>query len=75
MRVDRQKVDRAATNADLRPGQEKVIEVKEFAEEPVISKQARVVEEVRVNKESTQRTEPSRQRSANRSRCSADTGP
>jgi hypothetical protein len=57
VRVDRQKVDRPATGSDLRPGQEQVIEVKEFAEEPVISKQARVVEEVRVNKEATQRTE------------------
>lgn len=57
VRVERQKVDRPATNTDLRPGQEKVIEVKEFSEEPVVSKETRVVEEVRVNKEATQRTE------------------
>ncbi|HEX4809903.1 MAG TPA: YsnF/AvaK domain-containing protein [Bryobacteraceae bacterium] len=57
VRVERQRVDRPATATDLRPGQEQVIEVKEFTEEPVVSKQARVVEEVRVNKEAAQRTE------------------
>jgi hypothetical protein len=31
--------------------------VKEFAEEPVVSKQARVVEEVRIRKDATERTE------------------
>ena len=55
VRVDRQKVDRPATAADLRPGQEQVIEVKEYAEEPVVSKQARVIEEVRVGKDRTER--------------------
>lgn len=57
VRVERQRADRPATGTDLRPGQEQVIEVKEFTEEPVVSKQARVVEEVRVNKDATQRTE------------------
>ena len=57
VRVDRTPVNREATAADLRPGQEQVFEVKEFAEEPVVSKQARVVEEVRVHKDETERTE------------------
>jgi uncharacterized protein (TIGR02271 family) len=55
VRVDRQRVDRPATQAELRAGQEQVIEVQEYAEEPVVSKQARVVEEIRVGKETTER--------------------
>ncbi len=57
IRVDRQPVNRPATEADFRGGQQQVVEVKEYAEEPVVSKQARVVEEVRVGKDSTERTE------------------
>jgi uncharacterized protein (TIGR02271 family) len=57
VRVERQPVDRPATEADLRAGQEQVIEVDEYAEEPVVSKQARVSEEVRVNKEARERSE------------------
>jgi uncharacterized protein (TIGR02271 family) len=57
VRVDRQRVNRPAETADLRAGQEQTIEVQEFAEEPVVSKEARVVEEVRVGKETSQRTE------------------
>jgi stress response protein YsnF len=57
VRVDRQPVDRPATEADLQAGQEQVIEVSEYAEEPVISKQARVAEEVRVSKEARERSE------------------
>ncbi len=57
VRVDRQPVNRAATEADFRSGKEQVIEVAEYAEEPVVSKQARVVEEVRVGKDATERTE------------------
>lgn len=57
VRVERQPVDRAATEADLSAGRDQVIEVQEFAEEPVVSKQARVVEEVRVGKEISERTE------------------
>ncbi len=57
VRVERRPVDRSATDADLAAGQEQVIEVQEFAEEPVISKQARVVEEVRVGKDVSERTE------------------
>lgn len=55
--VDRQQVDRPATEADLRGGQEQVVEVREYAEEPVIEKRARVVEEVRVGKDVSERTE------------------
>ena len=57
VRVERQPVNRAVNESDLRAGREQVIEVQEFAEEPVVSKSARVVEEVRVNKEATERTE------------------
>ncbi len=57
VRVDRQPVNRAVTESDLQAGREQVIEVEEYAEQPVVSKSARVVEEVRVNKEATQRTE------------------
>ncbi len=57
VRVERQAVNRPAEAADLRAGQEQVIEVQEFAEEPVVSKEARVVEEVRVGKEASQRKE------------------
>ncbi len=57
VRVERQPVNRPATEADLRAGQDQVIEVQEYAEEAVVAKQARVVEEVRVGKEATERTE------------------
>ena len=56
-RVERRPVDRAATDADLATFKEGTIEVRERAEEPVVSKQARVVEEVVVGKETTERTE------------------
>lgn len=57
VRVDRQPVNRPATEADFRSGSDQVIEVDEYAEEPVVSKQARVIEEVRVDKDATERTE------------------
>ena len=57
VRVERQPVNRAATDADLAAGKEQVVEVQEFAEEPVVGKQARVVEEVRVGKDVSERTE------------------
>ncbi len=56
VRVDRRSVDRPASEADLRRG-DQVIEVTETAEEPVIEKRARVVEEVVVEKETRNRTE------------------
>ena len=55
--VERHPVDRPATNADLTAFKEGTIELTETAEEAVVSKQARVVEEVVVNKEATERTE------------------
>jgi uncharacterized protein (TIGR02271 family) len=57
VRVERRPVNRSATDADLSAGKAQEIEVQEFAEEPVIAKQARVVEEVRVGKEVSERTE------------------
>ena len=54
--VDRRPVSRAVTNADLRDG-DRVIELIETAEEAVVGKTARVVEEVRVGKEATEHTE------------------
>jgi uncharacterized protein (TIGR02271 family) len=57
VRVERQPVNRSASSAELDAGREQVIEVQEFAEEPVVSKEARVVEEVRVSKDATERTE------------------
>jgi uncharacterized protein (TIGR02271 family) len=56
VRVDRRSADRPATEADFR-AQDDVIEVTEMAEEPVVGKTARVVEEVVVGKDTTQRTE------------------
>lgn len=52
--VERRPADRAATERDLREFKEGVIEMRETAEEPVVSKEARVVEEVVVSKEATQ---------------------
>ena len=57
VRVDRQPVNRPVTEADLRAGRDEVIEVAEYAEEPVVAKEARVVEEVRVRKDAAERTE------------------
>jgi len=56
-RVERRPVDRPATQADLAAFKEGTIEVRETIEEPVVAKQARVVEEVVVGKEVTERTE------------------
>lgn len=57
VRVERQPVNRPVTDADLRDRQDETIEVKEYAEEPIVSKEARVVEEVRVSKDATERTQ------------------
>ena len=56
-RVERRPVDRPATEADLAAFKEGTIEVRESVEEPVVAKRARVVEEVHVGKETTDRTE------------------
>lgn len=57
VRVDRRPVNRPASDADFRTGKDEVIEVEEFAEQPVVAKQARVVEEVRVGKDVSKRSE------------------
>jgi len=54
--VERRPVNRAATDADFGNDQA-TFEVTERAEEPVVSKQARVVEEVVVRKDVNERTE------------------
>ena len=55
--VERRPVDRPATDADFAAAGKEVIEMTETAEEPVVSKRARVVEEVVVQKEVTEHTE------------------
>jgi uncharacterized protein (TIGR02271 family) len=55
--VERRPVDRPATEADLRTGKDETIEVTETVEEAVVSKRARVVEEVVVHKEVTEHAE------------------
>ena len=50
-------MDRPATEADFAAAGKDVIEMTETAEEPVVTKQARVVEEVVVHKEVTEHTE------------------
>ena len=55
--VERRPADRPATDADFAAAGKEVIEMTETAEEPVVSKRARVVEEVVVHKEVTERTE------------------
>ncbi len=52
--VNRTPVDRPANSSDLQEGE---IEITERAEVPVVSKEARVVEEVSLNKEVTEREE------------------
>jgi uncharacterized protein (TIGR02271 family) len=56
-RVERRPVDRPATEADLTAFKEGTIEVRETVEEAVVAKKARVVEEVVVGKETTERVE------------------
>lgn len=55
--VERHAVDQPASAADLAAFQEGSFEVRETAEEPVVEKVARVVEEVVIGKEVTQREE------------------
>jgi len=58
VRVERHAVDRPATSGDFKDAfKEGTIEVTEHVEQPVVQKQARVVEEVVVGKEATERTE------------------
>ncbi|PSR53857.1 hypothetical protein AHMF7605_10165 [Adhaeribacter arboris] len=55
--VERTPVDRPATQADLSNFQEGEIEITEHAEVPVITKEARVVEEISLEKEVEEREE------------------
>jgi uncharacterized protein (TIGR02271 family) len=55
--VERRSVDRPASEADLAASKEGTIEITETDEEPVVRKQARVVEEVVVSKDVQEQTE------------------
>lgn len=55
--VERQAVDRPAGAADLEALEDADLEIRETSEEPVVSKTARVVEEVKVGKQASERTE------------------
>jgi uncharacterized protein (TIGR02271 family) len=55
--VERRPVNRPASEADLAAFKEGEMEIRETREEPVVSKEARVVEEVDVGKETRERTE------------------
>lgn len=57
VRVERTPVDQPATQADLAAFKEGSLEVRETAEEAVVSKTAHVVEEVTIGKEVTEHTE------------------
>lgn len=54
--VERYPVDRPAAEEDFRAFENQTVEIREIGEEPVIEKRARVIEEVVVGKETTQRT-------------------
>jgi len=55
--VNRQPVDRPATDADFNAFREGTVELTETAEVPVVQKEARVVEEVSLGKQVEERTE------------------
>jgi uncharacterized protein (TIGR02271 family) len=55
--VERRRTDRPASDADFDAFQERTIEVQETSEEAVVDKQARVVEEIVVDKTSQERQE------------------
>ena len=57
VRLERRPADRPATEADMNALRDQKIEVTESAEEPVVQKQRRVVEDVVVGKERQERTE------------------
>lgn len=57
VKVERHPVDQPASEADMAALKEGSVELRETAEEPVVSKTARVVEEVVVGKEVTQETQ------------------
>jgi uncharacterized protein (TIGR02271 family) len=55
--VERYPVNRPVTADDIRAFREGTVELRETVEEPVVRKQARVVEEVAINKQAGERTE------------------
>jgi uncharacterized protein (TIGR02271 family) len=55
--VERRPVDRPVADADVNAFKERSFEVTETTEEPVVSKRARVVEEVVISKDAQERTE------------------
>jgi len=55
--VERRPVDRAVSSADANAFKEQSFEMTERSEQAVVSKQARVIEEVIIGKETSQRTE------------------
>jgi uncharacterized protein (TIGR02271 family) len=55
--VERRPVDRPLSGAEAEAFKEGMVEVRTTREEPVVSKQARVVEEVVINKEAREHTE------------------
>jgi len=57
VRIQRNAVNRPATEADFQAFKEGSVELTETGEEAVVSKQARVVEEVTVGKDVSERTE------------------
>jgi len=57
VRVERRPVDRPATEADFNTARDQTLELTETAEEAVVGKTSRVVEEVIIGKEASERTE------------------
>jgi stress response protein YsnF len=57
VRVERNPVNRPATEGDLNTFREGEMEIKQRAEVPVVNKEARVVEEVNLNRDVTEREE------------------
>jgi len=57
VRVERNPVDRPASSTDFDNFKEGVVQVEEHAEVPVVNKEARVVEEISVNKDVEERTQ------------------
>ena len=57
VRVERNTVDRPLTDSDRTAFQDQTIELTERAEVPVINKEARVVEEIKISKDVDERTE------------------
>ena len=55
--IERETVDRPVTDADRSAFQDRDIELTERAEVPVVNKEARVVEEVKISKDVTERNE------------------